>query len=443
MSTGKVIIAVAVAAVCIGGPLYLHNKVKSKVAGFAQSVDKIATILPKNLKQEHTYESGFFSTTGKYVLSAKDEESFSEVGVVEYKMDHGLSHLFSSKYPLSMTLNFNWNELPHFDITDASKPYYVLTGSYQTNGSFDLAGEAQDLKVKIEETETEMVVSGNHLDISYDKSKGEAVVKNIIKKISDEQAGEEFNDIVSAYKYTLPEGAKSGYFDVDVSVGSAKQGYADFYGLNMHVNGGEQGDYVNAGFSLKADKITSALAGNKVFSFDMAMSLKDLEAPLYRKLAELGDLDKEISLEQSEELVKLLQDTIDGGFKWNIDRLNVTDTEDQLKSELKFSLAKKEGNQTFKDRSSLSSNVYLKSPFVSSAINVIPPELRDLMVGKVNEINVDFLYKSGKVVLNGNQLPEEYSEFLNEYLLGLEESLQDIIDGLKQDLNTKKGKNSV
>lgn len=442
MSTGKVIIAVAVATVCIGGPLYLHNKVKTKVAGFSQSVDKIAKILPENLRQEHIQDSGFFSTTGKYRLLSKEENELKEVGVIEYKMDHGIAHLFSSQYPLAVTLNFNWSELPHLNIADSTKPYYVLNGGYQTNGSFNLAGMAQDLKVKVEDSETEMVVSGNHIDINYDKSKGETFVKNTIKKILDEQAGDEFNNIVASYKYTLPENAKSGYFDIDVSMDSAKQGYADFSGLNMHINGGEQGDFVNAGFSLKADKITSALAGKKVFSFDMAMSLKDIEAPLYRKLAEITDIDS-ISLTQKEELSQLFKQTIDGGFKLSVDRLNVTDTEDQLKSEFKFVLSKKEGEQTFIDRGTVASKVYLKSPFVSSAINIIPPELRDLMVGKVNEINVDFLYNAGKVVLNGNQLPEEYSEFLNNYLLGLEQSIDDMIQSSNEELSAEKAKTSI
>lgn len=435
MSNGKIIIGVAIVAAAIGGPFYAHNQVMKKAAGFAQSIDKMAQALPENMKQEHTQNPSFFETTGEYKLFVKDGDKFEQLGNVTYKMEHGFKQIFSSKYPLDVKLNLNWKAMPFLSVTDETKPYYNFVGAYDTNGSFDLDGVAQDLVVNFEENETKMHISGNTMSVVYDKPAGETVIKNNIKKIENKEAGDEFTNYAMVYKYKLPEGQSLGAFNIDFTLENAKQGYANFNGLKFNFSGGEKDGKVDTSVELKADSITSVLAGDKKFTFDMQMSMRDLDADFYRKLSGVTDME-DVSPKQAEELLIALKKMVDGGFVVSVDRLNITDPEDELKSKFVLKIEKKENEeQNFINRGVFTSQIYLKSPFVSSAINIIPMELRGLMVGKVNEITADFKYEKGDVSLNGKPLPPEYAEFINEFLLRLEDgidmSVQEMLDDLK------------
>lgn len=431
----KIIIGVAIIAAAVGGPFYVHNQVMKKAAGFAQSVDKMAQALPENMKQEHIQKPGFFETTGEYKLFVKDGENFEQLGNVTYKMEHGLMQVFSSKYPLDVKLNLNWKTVPFLSVADETKPYYTFVGAYDTDGSFNLDGVAQDLDVNFEENETKMHVSGNTMSVVYNKPAGETVIKNNIKKIENKEAGDEFTNYAMIYKYTLPEGTNLGQFNIDFTLENAKQGYANFNGLKFNFSGGEKDGKVDTSVELKADSITSVLARDKKFTFDMQMSMRDLDADFYRKLSSVTDMDN-VSPKQAEELLIALKKMVDGGFIVSIDRLNITDPEDELKSKFVLKIENKANEeQSFVNRGIFTSQIYLKSPFVSSAINIIPMELRGLMVGKVNEITADFKYEKGDVSLNGKPLPQEYAEFINEFLLNLENSIdmsvQEMLDELK------------
>ncbi len=440
MSNGKIIIGVAIVAAAIGGPFYVHNQVMKKASGFSQSVDKMAQALPENMKQEHTQKPGFFETTGEYKLFFKRADGFEQLGNVTYKMEHGLMQVFSSKYPLDVKLNLNWNMLPFLTVAEQTKPYYTFVGAYDTNGSFNLDGVAQDLDINLQESETKMHISGNTMSVVYDKIAGETTIKNNVKKIENKEAGDEFTNYAMIYKYTLPEGANLGAFNIDFTLENAKQGYANFNGLKFNFSGGEKSGKVDTSVELKADSITSVLAGDKKFTFDMQMSMKELDADFYRQLSNITDLDN-VSPKQAQALLIALKKMIDDGFIISVDRLNITEPEDELKSQFVLHIEKKSNEeQNFINRGVFNSKIYLKSPFVSSAINIIPMELRGLMVGKVNEVTADFRYEKGDVSLNGKPLPPEYAEFINEFLLTLEESLNMSIEEMLEEL---KNSNSV
>lgn len=426
MSTKKTLIAIAALVVCIGGPLYFQHQVKTRVNNFKMTVDKLENALPEGLKQEHTQEVGWFSSSGVYtILEARPDSDYSPVGVVSYEIKHGLGDIFSKYYNVSMDMDVNWSNLGNFIIPDTTTPYFKFQGKYFKDGNFEMDGVAQDLVWKSEDAGTEMKTKGNTMRITYDKNSELSVIDHKIEKIYDEAAGEEFNNLRMVYQYNADVDNRN-LFSVDYSLDSVKQGYAEFKGVNFHMNLSEKGSYLDSDFRVKVDSVTSVIAGDKDFSFDMEMAINRLDNRFHKKILSLGEQD-DVSEKDKVEALKLFHEMIDNGFGVNINKLKIKASEDSLDASVKFNFKKKdEINDTFVKRSSLESNVLFVSPFVTSAINVVPPELRSLMTGKLNEVKVNFLYDAGNVQLNGSKLGEEYGEFITEWLKSWEDQIEEL-----------------
>lgn len=416
--------AVLILALVGGGAFYVDSEVKKQADNFAVSLNKLADYWGDGFSQTHKQEKAFWSFSGDYDLKLKDEGSLTDVLNASYTVKPTVMSIFTGKYPVTLDLSFNFKDSINASLTNPSAPFYKFNGEMSSGGSFYLNGVGQDLKIVSDKSETEMQVQGNTAVITYDKLSKVLTVNSNVKKITDEQAGEEFNDLVLAYELVGSEDRKEDAHKLQLTLRNAKQGYAEFENVLVSLDGNVKNNALHSGIQLKVDKISSVLLPNKEFSFDFKAGLDDVDASLYYKLMEIVDSEEPEmqTAKMQQDALTLLKGIVDSGFTIKIEKLNVSDGSGELKSEFLLNLAKKTESKKFSDRTKLGSQVYLKSDMLAAAHSVIPPELRDLMKkdGKYYEINLDFSYLDGKALLNNKPLAIEYQEYITSFLNDLE-----------------------